>query len=131
MFHEIFPFLPGDQEHFLSKIFRKKGFSSRQEKRNDIHCIVPFCLNRQRPTFPGSLPPSILSAGELNFCVRDGYRCLLPAFVTGFTNPSPVFLENSGRFYARIAAAPLRGNLRRLPSVYFKQFSLFPSYPQN
>ena len=91
--------------------------------------IVPFCLNRQRPTFPGSLPPSILSAGELNFCVRDGYRCLLPAFVTGFTNPSPVFLENSGRFYARIAVALPRGNLRRLPSVYFKQFSLFPFIP--
>ena len=40
--------------------------------------------NRQRPAFPGSLPPSIIGAGELNFCVRDGNRCVLPAVVTGF-----------------------------------------------
>ena len=40
--------------------------------------------NRQRPTFPGSFPPSIIGAKELNFCVRDGNRCVLPAIVTGF-----------------------------------------------
>ena len=47
-----------------------------------------YCLsaikNRQRPTFPGSFPPSIIGAKELNFCVRDGNRCVLPAIVTGF-----------------------------------------------
>ena len=41
-------------------------------------------INRQRPTFPGSFPPSIIGAKELNFCVRDGNRCVLPAIVTGF-----------------------------------------------
>ena len=41
--------------------------------------------NRQRPTFPGSFPPSIIGAKELNFCVRDGNRCSLPAIVTGFS----------------------------------------------
>ena len=41
--------------------------------------------NRQRPTFPGSFPPSIIGARELNFCVRDGNRCILSAIVTGFT----------------------------------------------
>ena len=41
--------------------------------------------NRQRPTFPGSFPPSIIGAKELNFCVRDGNRCGLPAIVTGFS----------------------------------------------
>ena len=41
--------------------------------------------NRQRPTFPGSFPPSIISAKELNYCVRDGNRCGLFAIVTGFS----------------------------------------------
>ena len=41
-------------------------------------------INRQRPTFPGSFPPSIIGAKELNFCVRDGNRCDLLAIVTGF-----------------------------------------------
>ncbi len=40
--------------------------------------------NRRRPNFPGSFPPSIFSARELNFCVRDGYRWILSAIVTGF-----------------------------------------------
>ena len=44
--------------------------------------------NRQRPTFPGSFPPSIIGAKELNFCVRDGYRCGLPAIVTGSSRSS-------------------------------------------
>ena len=43
-----------------------------------------FQPKRQRPTFPGSLPPSIISAKELNFCVRYGNRCDLLAIVTGF-----------------------------------------------
>ena len=41
--------------------------------------------NRQRPTFPGSFPPSIIGAKELNYCVRDGNRCDLLAIVTGFS----------------------------------------------
>ena len=39
--------------------------------------------NRQRHIFPGSRPPSIFCAGELNFCVRDGYRWILSAIATG------------------------------------------------
>ena len=45
---------------------------------------MSFFLNRRRPTFPGSCPPSIISAKELNYCVRDGNRCSLFAIVTGF-----------------------------------------------
>ena len=41
--------------------------------------------NRRLPNFPGSFPPSIFSAGELNFCVRDGNRCILSAIITGFS----------------------------------------------
>ena len=46
---------------------------------------IKVIKNRQRPTFPGSFPPSIIGAKELNFCVRDGNRCSLPAIVTGFS----------------------------------------------
>ena len=50
--------------------------------------MEPF-FNRQRPTFPGSFPPSIIGAKELNFCVRDGNRCGLFAIVTGFFEGVP------------------------------------------
>ena len=43
---------------------------------------LPWNINRRRPTFPGSHPPSIISAEELNFCVRYGNRCDLFAIVT-------------------------------------------------
>ena len=35
-----------------------------------------------RPTLPGSFPPSTIGAKELNFCVRNGNRCILLAIVT-------------------------------------------------
>ena len=56
-------------------------------ERSDVDgciCLSGNKKNRQRPTFPGSFPPSIIGAKELNFCVRDGNRCVLPAIVTGF-----------------------------------------------
>ena len=34
------------------------------------------------PIFPGSHPPSIVGANELNFCVRDGNRWTLTAINT-------------------------------------------------
>ena len=34
------------------------------------------------PIFPGSHPPSIVGAHELNFCVRDGNRWTLMAINT-------------------------------------------------
>ena len=40
-------------------------------------------LSRRRPIFPGSCPPSIFGAGELNFRVRDGNGWFLSASVTG------------------------------------------------
>ena len=39
---------------------------------------------RQRSIFPGSHPPSIFDAEELNFRVRDGNGWVLFAFVTEF-----------------------------------------------
>ena len=44
-------------------------------------------LNQQCPILPGSFPPSTVGAKELNYCVRDGNRCILPAIVTGLRVP--------------------------------------------
>ena len=38
------------------------------------------------PIFPGSRPPSIVGASELNFCVRDGNRWTLTAINTNYIN---------------------------------------------
>ena len=38
------------------------------------------------PIFPGSHPPSIVGANELNFCVRDGNRWTLIAINTNYIN---------------------------------------------
>ena len=54
-----------------------------------------FLKIRQRPTFPGSRPPSIIGAKELNYCVRYGNRCDLPAIVTGSLNSQPDLLRKS------------------------------------
>ena len=39
---------------------------------------------RRRLTFPGGCPPSIISAKELNYCVRNGNRCDLLAIATEY-----------------------------------------------
>ena len=49
----------------------------------------------RRLTFPGSLPPSIISAKELNFCVRDGNRCVLFAIITRYHCVSTKHVGNS------------------------------------
>src|SRR3712207_2988389 len=41
-----------------------------------------------RPNLPGGFPPSTFSAKELNFCVRNGNRCILLAIVTTLFVPS-------------------------------------------
>ena len=61
------------------------AFVSAKRKSTDM-VLFPI-KNRQRPTFPGSFPPSIIGAKELNYCVRDGNRCILPAIVTGLRVP--------------------------------------------
>ena len=40
------------------------------------------------PIFPGSHPPSIVGAHELNFCVRDGNRWTLMAINTNYISAS-------------------------------------------
>ena len=45
------------------------------------------------PIFPGSRPPSIVGANELNFCVRDGNRWTLIAINTNYSVREVVSLE--------------------------------------
>ena len=45
------------------------------------------------PIFPGSRPPSIVGANELNFCVRDGNRWTLTAINTNYEHRFTVFFE--------------------------------------
>ena len=47
------------------------------------------------PIFPGSHPPSIVGANELNFCVRDGNRWTLAAINTNFVVASmPLYVKD-------------------------------------
>ena len=45
---------------------------------------ITYQFTRLRPTLPGSFPPSTIGAKELNFCVRNGNRCILLAIVTTY-----------------------------------------------
>ena len=57
--------------------------------------LVVFAL----PIFPGSRPPSIVGASELNFCVRDGNRWTLTAINTNYINGfyTIIYLVTRGR----------------------------------
>ena len=79
---------------------------------------MSFFLNRRRPTFPGSCPPSIISAKELNYCVRDGNRCILFAIVTGLRILTRLAKQIVGRCYTRIPQLQLDWN----PSVFYSLF---------
>ena len=50
------------------------------EQKETAHFRVRYVL--ALPIFPGSRPPSIVGANELNFCVRDGNRWTLIAINT-------------------------------------------------
>ena len=74
------------REHFTDKDKTRKSFYHRHcqeicKTKKDIQLDI-LCKFRQRLTFPGSCPPSIISAKELNYCVRNGYRCDLFAIAT-------------------------------------------------
>ena len=43
---------------------------------------LPWNITWLRLTLPGGHPPSTISAKELNFCVRNGNRCILFAIIT-------------------------------------------------
>ena len=53
-----------------------------QSKKKTAHFRVRYVL--ALPIFPGSRPPSIVGANELNFCVRYGNRWTLIAINTNY-----------------------------------------------
>ena len=60
-------------------------------KKKTAHFRVRFVL--ALPIFPGSRPPSIVGANELNFCVRDGNRWTLIAINTNYKHRLRCFLN--------------------------------------
>ena len=54
------------------------------------------------PIFPGSRPPSIVGADELNFCVRDGNRWTLIAINTNYDDGCEPSLYISKAFASNI-----------------------------
>ena len=59
-------------------------YSTYRHKKTHLKNQMCFLVFRQRLTFPGGRPPSIISAKELNYCVRDGNRCDLFAIATEY-----------------------------------------------
>ena len=62
------------------------------------------------PIFPGSRPPSIVGAHELNFCVRDGNRWTLMAINTNLCGwVLPIFCMSNAFASNRFILAHLSG----------------------
>ena len=51
---------------------------------------LPWNITWLRLTLPGGCPPSTISAQELNFCVRNGNRCILLAIITTYFYTSTI-----------------------------------------
>ena len=67
--------------------------SSLTKEKSSCPKTTTFLLFRQRPTLPGGLPPSTISAEELNFRVRNGNGWILFAIITGL--PESCQLNNA------------------------------------
>ena len=76
-------YLPG-QAKYCSAVKKCPVDTSRQKKPRLFSRGFVFAL----PIFPGSHPPSIVGANELNFCVRDGNRWTLIAINTNYIGKS-------------------------------------------
>ena len=53
------------------------------KKKRVVTKLLSFYWNRRRPTLPGRVQPSTISAEGLNFCVRNENRWIPTAIVTG------------------------------------------------
>ena len=60
------------------------GVATAYMQKRALFRVLFLRVFRQRLTFPGGRPPSIISAKELNYCVRDGNRCDLFAIATEY-----------------------------------------------
>lgn len=74
---------------FFYWIWRKRyclilqNFLTAEHKKREVLLPLFFTCNRRRPTLPGRVQPSTISAGRLNFCVRNENRWIPTAIVTG------------------------------------------------
>ena len=123
------------------QVFSHPYFNTCHKKRIVLTSYYPFWANRQWPAFPSGCPPSIIGAMELNFCVRDGYRWILHAIITGL-NFCPKALLSLDRFYAKVSESLLSLKLVVLrlrwifnsligASLIFPSFSWFGKYRLN
>ena len=62
------------EQEEIHKDFNHRRCQEFAKQKKDTYLDILYQF-RQRLTFPGSRPPSIISAKELNYCVRDGNRC--------------------------------------------------------
>ena len=75
-----------DPMKFSFSVRKSALYAKRLSKANEkaVSYETAFSLvSRRRLIFPGAVAPSIVSAEELNFCVRYGYRWILFAITTG------------------------------------------------
>ena len=88
--------------------------------------------NRQRPAFPGSRPPGIIGADELNFCVRDGNRCDLIAIVTGYSlynTKTGITCSNMHSWKPCSSIRPISiGQLNALPHLHLRPINVVVSH---
>ena len=75
---------------------------------------LPWNITWLRLTLPGGHPPSTISAKELNFCVRNGNRCILYAIITRLIN-----LFNS---YCSISTSIIIPSLNNIVNIFFHFF---------
>ena len=75
----------------LSRKYTRKIEFGRMQNFN-LTFGLPTLVSRRRPIFPESHPSSIVSAEELNFCVRYGNRWILFAITTGIFSALFCFL---------------------------------------
>ena len=73
----------GHSESFLEPLTLPVVFFIQEKPPSFLTEVCVFALL----IFPGSRPPSIVSANELNFCVRDGNRWTLIAINTNYLYP--------------------------------------------
>ena len=68
-----------EKTHFNFAIYPYR----RTQKKETVFNYLFLTCNRRRPTLPGRVQPSTISAEGLNFCVRNENRWIPFAFVTG------------------------------------------------
>ena len=83
----IFPGRPSIVLPSASVQWTLAGRKNSNTERKNLHISVEVSVFAL-PIFPGSRPPSIVGADELNFCVRDGNRWTLIAINTNYISVS-------------------------------------------